>query len=108
MDHILHRIYEIEEAAEAIRTGAEEQKKLRAEQMKQRTADFDERLAAETARRIDVLRGEVTARNEEALRAQRDRTEQVISSMQAVFDGTHERVARELFEELLRPAESRP
>ena len=33
MDHILHRIYEIEEAAEAIRTGAEEQKKLLAQKI---------------------------------------------------------------------------
>ena len=47
MDQILHRIYEIEEAAESLRKGAEDQKKTRADQMKQRTKEFDRRLEAQ-------------------------------------------------------------
>lgn len=107
MDQILHRIYEIEEAAEAIRTGAEDQKKLRAEQMKQRTADFDARLASETASRIEALQAEVTARNETALREQREHTDAVIASMRAEFDRSHEDVAGRLFAQLIVPEESR-
>ena len=102
MNSIIQRISEIEDAASDIRKGAEEKKKQYADMMAQKTKDFDERSAKETAEAIAAVRAELNAHNQDALRRQREQTQNAISEMEAQFRKKHTQLADAIFRELIR------
>lgn len=102
MNTIMKRISEIEDAASDIRKGAEEKKQQRAEMMAQKTKDFDERSAKETAQAIARIREEQNAGNQEALRQQREQTQNIIANMELQFEEEHTRLAETIFRGLIR------
>lgn len=70
--------------------------------MEAKTKDFDDRLAAETKRRLDELQQKLEKEKEEALAGLKEETAQRLENLQRKYDREHEKMSDGLVKEMVR------
>lgn len=102
MDTVIEKISEIESAATSIMDSANERKKAFAQEMAERTADFDDQLEAETEKKLEKLR---TAKEEDLkarLEEQKKNSEKAMASLETYYEKNHARLTENLFNNMIK------
>lgn len=102
MDKVIAKISEIESAASAIMEDANERKKAFAEEMKVRTAEFDQKSEAETNQKIDGLRAKMEIDMNRRLEKQRGDSEKILEAMEKRYQEHHSEYVEELFTKMTK------
>lgn len=102
MDKVIAKISEIESAASAIMEDANERKKAFAEEMKERTAGFDQKSEAETNQKIDELRAKMEIDMNRRLEKQRGDSEKILEAMEKRYQEHHSEYVEELFTKMTK------
>lgn len=100
MDSIIQKLSEIETAACSIVEHAEAQKEMLDTQIKERTKDFDEKLAADTNAKSENLRQNLKIKMEKQLSLLRDENSNMLQSLKNEYNTKHELYAQEILKRI--------
>ncbi|MCI8950536.1 MAG: ATPase [Lachnospiraceae bacterium] len=102
MEHLIHKISEIEAAASSILDGMDERKGEIAAQMREETVRFDAELEQETADRINQLHCQKEQELKEKQEQQKAKEEQILSKLDETYQQNHSSLAAQLFSRIIK------
>lgn len=102
MDTVIDKLSEIEAAAQAITDEANTRKKAFAQEMEQKTADFDAELEKETSARICKVQESMEADMNRKLAQQKADSETLIRRIAENYEKKHETYAEALFKAMIK------
>lgn len=101
MDSIVNKLSEIETAAVSIVSHAEEQKKQLEEEMRKKTAKFDEDLAAKIQQKIASIHADLEKKMSDDLSAQEAASIETIKSYEQEYALHHEEYAQNIIQHII-------
>lgn len=101
MDTVIKKISDIEEAASSIMEAANNRKKAFAQELAQRTEDFDRQLDQLTEQQLAALRTRMEKDMHARLAGQQADAEQQLRQMETNYNEHHTEYAKELFQSLI-------
>ncbi|MFQ9509842.1 MAG: ATPase [Lachnospiraceae bacterium] len=102
MEQVLKRLSEIESAATAIMEQADVRKKELSQKMERKTAEFDQKVAQETAATIDDLRQQLHLQIESELLQQQKQTDGLLKYLDEQYNKDHTKIAQQILEQLIK------
>ena len=102
MEHLIHKISEIEAAASSILDGMDERKGEIAAQMKEETIRFDTELEQETASQIEKLHRQKDQELKEKQEQQKAKEQHILSKLDETYQQTHSTLAAQLFSRIIK------
>ncbi|MDD3402026.1 MAG: hypothetical protein PHQ72_01535 [Hespellia sp.] len=96
MDSIVNKLSEIESAANAIVTHAEEQKDVLDEQYQKKREEFDAKLEAQTQQKIDEIRKAMEEKTSSTLGNQSGSSSDTIEAIKKEYDEHHAEYAQKI------------
>lgn len=102
VDNVINKLSEIEHDAASIMDAANTRKKEFADQMKKRTADFDEQLEKETAKKVADLRAKMEALMQTKLSKQKAGADDALKQMEANYEANHAVYVNKLFQDMIK------
>lgn len=100
MDRIIGKISVIEEESASIMEEAAAKKKEIAEQIRQETEDFDQKLEEATASRIDEMRASMEADMRKKLTEQKNRADRALRRLEQHYENHRKAYIEQMFEEM--------
>jgi len=101
MDTVINKISEVESAASAIMDEANNQKKVFAESMNDKTMAFDRELEIETNKKLKALQAQMKTEMEARLAEQKDFVEHLLMKLEHNYEEHHNQYVERLFQQLL-------
>ncbi len=101
MEDILKRLSEIEASANRILDRTAEQKTALSEEMKAKTAEFDQQIEEETNKQLADMKESLKRQREEDLTKIRTQAEEQVKKLEAAYAKEHTRLAQELMHRIL-------
>lgn len=102
MEHLIHKICEIEAAASSILDGMDQRKAGYAAKIKEETAKFDMELEQETAEQIHRFQSQMKQELEEKQTRQKAEGEKILEELDRAYEANHSAIARELFSRIIK------
>ncbi len=102
MEHLIHKISEIEAAASSILDGMDERKGEIAAQMKEETIRFDTELEQETASQIEKLHRQKDQELKEKQEQQKAKEQHILSKLDETYQQNHSTLAAQLFSRIIK------
>lgn len=96
MDSVINKLTEIEDAATAIVSHAEEQKAELDREYEEKRRAFDEELEEETQRKLQAIRDELEEEKERLLNGQSAGSRSSIELLRQEYEENHTKYAREI------------
>lgn len=102
MDTVINRLSDIEEAAGAIVEEANVRKKAYAAEIEKKTADFDQELDQETARRIAEIQKKMESDMDQLLAEQREASAALLQALEDNYNSHHKEYVEALFQTMIK------
>ena len=102
MEHLIHKISEIEAAASSILDGMDERKGEIAAQMKEETIRFDTELEQETASQIEKLHRQKDQELKEKQEQQKAKEQHILSKLDETYQQNQSTLAAQLFSRIIK------
>lgn len=102
MDKLIKKISEIEEAASAVMDSMNDRKTDYAEEIKEKTADFDRQLDEATAKQLDELRQRMKAEMQKKLEDQKAAGQKILNGLEETYQKNHTELAASLFQQMIK------
>lgn len=102
MDDVISKLSEIEATASKIMDNVSTRKQELARQLEADTKAFDEETNNQIQKQLDDMRMEMETANDKQLKDLLVRTDTVISLMDTYYQENHLRLAKEIFEKMIR------
>ena len=100
MQGLIDKIAKINEETLQIAQDAEAEKKIIEKEMKKKTAQYDEELAAETEKRIGEIKKELSKKADEELAAHEKAVSEEIKRIEDLYEARHREIAKEIFDRI--------
>ena len=100
MDSVINKLTEIEEAADAIVTHAEEEKAVLDEEYEERRKEFDKELEAKTQKKLTQIQEELEADKKRLLDGQSGANADSIRLLRQEYEENHIRYAKEILKRI--------
>lgn len=101
MDTIINQLSHIEGTAVRIMESADYQKKELAQEMEQRTREYDARLAEDTKNQLDALREQLNAKKEADLSRLKEETARAMQDLEDNYSKNHTLWAKEILQSII-------
>ena len=102
MESVINKLTEIEAAASGILEGAANQNKVLDQQHSERIAAFDQKLDADTVRRLQNVQSELKNRTDTELLHLRSGTADLLASLDDYYNKNHDTLSTQICEKLIR------
>ncbi len=102
MKHIIEKLTEIEDIASQMKASITAQKQKLFSEMEEECKNLDARLNKESEERLALWQKEEEEREREECRKLEEKAEACIQKREEYYAENHQRLARELFEEMIR------
>jgi|GEM_PF-150059 len=103
MNTIVEQLSEIEKASQDIVANAEEQKEALRQEMEDRKKQFDEKLHADTEKKIADMNAELNASLEQQTAKMREANQQMLDRLQQDYEKNHGLYAQEIVRRITSP-----
>lgn len=100
MDSVINKLTEIEDAASAIVSHAEEQKAALDKEYEEKKKAFDRELEEETQKKLQAIRDELEEEKKRLLQGQSAGSQSSIELLQQEYETNHTKYAREILERI--------
>ena len=102
MESVINKLTEIEAAASGILEGAANQNKVLDQQHSERIDAFDQKLDADTVRRLQNVQSELKNRTDTELLHLRSGTADLLASLDDYYNKNHDTLSTQICEKLIR------
>ncbi len=101
MDSLIKKLAKIEETAEAIVANAENQKFEVEKEIQAKRDEFDQKLDAETSKKLEAIRAEGKKELDEALKEEYAKNHSAIDRLEEDFAKNHTQYAKEILNKII-------
>lgn len=101
MQGLIDKIAKIDEETLQIAQNAEAEKKIIEKEMKKRTAQYDEELAAETEKKVAEIKRQLSKKADEELAAHEKAVFEEIKRIEDLYEARHSEIAKGIFDRIV-------